>query len=86
MIDCFDREITREDARRCREMLQSPLMSPFWAYLEDELTRHHNSSVNALTDNPIKDILMGQRSLGAEQAIRSLISKMKHEVEMLQSV
>ena len=85
MTDCFDQELSEEEARRCREWLLMPAGRPLWRYLNTEAERHHSGSINAITDNPIKDILVGQRELSAEQTIITLIEKMDNEVSQLNS-
>jgi len=79
---CFDVEVATEHAQRCREWLDSPMGQPFWNYVKREAQRRHDGAVNSLTDNPIRDILLGQREIAAEQALLSLMDKVQDEISL----
>lgn len=82
MTDCFDIETDPEAAQRCREWLDAPIGKPFWDYVRREAKRRHDGAINALTDNPIKDILVGQREISAEEALLALLSKAEDEISL----
>lgn len=79
--DCFDQELTKDEARACRDWLMRAEGKPFLNYLAKIAKLKHDSSINALTDNPIKDILVSQRSLGAEQAIQAVLERIDYEID-----
>ena len=81
MTTCFDQQMSLEDAQRCREWLVMDIGKPFMRYIALEAQRAHDGAVNAITDNPIKDILVGQRSIAAEQALLSLADTTRAEAE-----
>ena len=80
MIDCFGEDTNEDTAKECREWLQSPMGKPFWAFIDRECQIQHDGAVNALTDNPFKDILVGQRAIAAEQALLSLKLAVESEI------
>jgi len=77
----FDQELTNDDAQLTRQWLEMPAGRPFFVYIEDAIRRHHNGALNALTDNPIKDILVGQRQIAGEQALVQLIDAVTDELK-----
>lgn len=79
---CFDVEMDADAAQKVREWLELPIGKPFIEYIQREACRHHDGVVNALTDNPIKDILVSQREVAAEQALLALLSKIEDEVSL----
>jgi len=82
MTDCFDIDMDGEKAQRCREWLDSPMGEPFWDYIKREAQRHHGGVINALTDNPISDILVSQREIAAVQALLTLVDKVADEISL----
>jgi len=83
MRDCFGVEVKDDVAKDCIQWLQDPAGKPFWDYLERECQCHHDGVVNALTDNPIRDILVGHRAVGAEQALLSVKTAVANELPQL---
>jgi len=82
-MECFDQDLKEDDVKMCRGVLHNPHFAPIMNYLEAEAERVHSSIVNAITDNPIRDVLVSQRFVGAEQVLRSVISKLNEEKRML---
>lgn len=82
MTDCFDIETDGEKAQKCREWLDSPLGKPFWEYIQREADRRHGSAILPPSDNPIKDIILSQRELSAEEALLAILAKAQDEISL----
>jgi len=81
----FDTDVEVEVAKRSAEWLVAQYGNPFFAYLRRECERHHHSALNAMTDNPIRDVLVSQRELAAEQVIRDILLKVEEEAAALKT-
>ena len=79
----FDTEVEAESAKRSAEWLVAQYGNPFFAYLRRECERHHHSALNAMSDNPIRDVLVSQRELASEQVIRDILLKVEEEVSAM---
>jgi len=80
MANCFDEDLEERNAKLTREWLQLPAGKVFFRYIEKAIKQHHGGVVGELSDNPIRDMLSGQREVGAEQALVQLMEAVEYEL------
>lgn len=76
----LDQELSDNDAKLTREWLELPAGKPFFKYIAEASKRHHGGVMGELSDNPIKDVLATQRSVGAEGALVQLLEAVAFEL------
>lgn len=82
-IDLLGNKCSLQDARKHLDWLQDPRGVYFWRWLLSECESARDKSLSEITDNPIKDILVQNRSIGKEKFLRSILGYTKEVNQIL---